>query len=341
MADPNRNICPDYKEPEYDDAHIIFTVEGKTDAEAAAILRNLWRFNNTKAIEAWDRQREAETEARCQQEEQEEQEEERLRARREAEEEEAKQEERKKYKSKFAPISDRPLPSTALLLPSQHTLNKLRKGDYVPLYNFTNKGIHEAEEEGSGDDDLLTLVQTDKGPMFQTAAAAKAKKHKVKDEHLSWEEFGQASYRMLNSLRQQEWPEVRIEMIRDFWITLESHDWRHEPSNSRKKALLIYQGRVHRDWHKTLGTPDAFRLLLLNAEHLHEYHQEVLDSAYAAKIDTIQPVRIREPVLRTCANHSYHSLSSYPPPFFLLLSTPLSTLMPETTNYSLRVLMFK
>ena len=90
------------------------------------------------------------------------------------------------------------------MLPSQHTLNKLHKGDYVPLHSFTNKGIREAEEYGSRDDDLLTLVQTDKGPTFQTVASAKAKKHKVKDEHLSWEEFGQASYQMLNSLKQQE-----------------------------------------------------------------------------------------------------------------------------------------
>ena len=73
-------------------------------------------------------------------------------------EEEAKKEEKKKYKNKFAPVPNRPLPATALLLPSQHTLTKLRKGDYVPLYLFTNRGIREAEEDGSGDEDLLTLV---------------------------------------------------------------------------------------------------------------------------------------------------------------------------------------
>ena len=72
-------------------------------------------------------------------------------------------------------------------------LNKLCKGEYVPLYAFTNKGIREAEEDASDDEDLLTLVQTDKGPTFQTAATAKAKKHKVKDECLSWEEFSQAN----------------------------------------------------------------------------------------------------------------------------------------------------
>ena len=105
------------------------------------------------------------------------------------EEEEARMEERKKYKSKFTPVPDRLLPLAALL-PSQHTLTKLHKGDYVPLYLFTNKGVKEVEGDGSGDNDHLMLVQTDKSPTFRKAAAAKAKEHKVKDEHISWEEFG-------------------------------------------------------------------------------------------------------------------------------------------------------
>ncbi|KIK79827.1 hypothetical protein PAXRUDRAFT_16119 [Paxillus rubicundulus Ve08.2h10] len=118
-------------------------------------------------------------------------------------EEQAKQEERKKYKNKFAPIPNRLLPTTSLLLPLQHALNKLCKGEYVPLYFFTNKSIREAEDDGSGDKDLLTLVQMNKGPTFQTAASVKAKKHKVRDEQLSWEEFSQANYHMIVVMKQQ------------------------------------------------------------------------------------------------------------------------------------------
>ena len=173
----------------------------------------------------------------------------------------------------------------------QHALNKLRKGDYVPLFFFTNKGIREAEEDGSRDEDLLTLVQTDKGPTFQTAASAKAKKHKVKDEHLSWEEFSQAGYHMIAAMRQQEWPEEWVNMVRNFWIAFKTHTWRHNPSEYCKRALLLYQGRVRRDWHKTLRTSAAFRLLPLNEDRLNELHQELLDNAYAAKIDVVPTVR--------------------------------------------------
>ena len=81
-------------------------------------------------------------------------------------------------------------------------------------------------------------------------------------------------------------------MVRDFWVMLETHTWRHDTSDSQKKALLLYQGKVHRDWHKTLGTLDAFRLLPLWEDHLQDYHRELLDNAYAAKIDSIQMVCI-------------------------------------------------
>ena len=200
MADPNQEVCPDYALPEFDDARLLFTVDGKTDEEAATLLKNLWNLRNTKNIENWERQRAAEAQAARQVAELAEQEAEQQRVLREAEEAEAKKEEQKRNKNKYTPIPDRPLPDMALILPPQHALNKLRKGDYVPLYLFTNKGIRDAEEEGSGDKDLLTLVQMDKGPTFQTSASIRAKKYKVKDKALSWEEFGQASYRMLNAM---------------------------------------------------------------------------------------------------------------------------------------------
>ena len=290
MADPTQEWCPDYALPEFDDKRLVFTVDGKTDQEAVEILRSLWTIHHARNIENWENQCEASAEEERQRCEQAEQAEEQQRVLQLEEEEEAKKEEKKKYKNKFALIPDRPLPSTALLLPLQHALTKLRKGDYIPLYLFTNKGIREAEEDGSGDEDLLTLVQTDKGPTFQTSVSVKAKKHKIKDEALSWEEFREVNYRMQNAMRQQDWPAERLDMVRLFWPTIESHDWRHDPSEYRKRALLLYQGRVRRDWHKTLGMPDAFCLTPLHVGQLNDYHQELLNNTYATKIEAVRTV---------------------------------------------------
>ena len=46
--------CQNYLLPEFKEARLLFTVEGKTDVQAAALLRNIWDFNNNKAIETWD-----------------------------------------------------------------------------------------------------------------------------------------------------------------------------------------------------------------------------------------------------------------------------------------------
>ena len=212
------------------------------------------------------------------------------------------------------PIPNRSLPDTALILPPQHALNKLRKRDYVPLYLFTNQGIQEAEEEGSGDEDLLTLVQTDKGLTFQTSTSVREKKYKVKDEALSWEEFGQANYRMLSTMHQQEWPDDHLKMVRDFWVTIETHFWHHNSSEYHRCTLLAYQGRIRKDWHKTLGTTDTFRLLPLNAGRLNDYHQELLDNTYASKIEAIHVSKIFFSNAHTKAHpFSFLSFSSFSP----------------------------
>jgi hypothetical protein len=92
---------------------------------------------------------------------------------------------------------------------------------------------------------------------------------------------------MINTMRQQDWPKEHLDMVRHFWLTIESHDWRHNPCKYRKWALLIYQGKVRRDWHKTLGTLDTFCLLPLQIGCLKDYHQELLDNAYTTKIEVV------------------------------------------------------
>ncbi|KAG9310655.1 hypothetical protein JVU11DRAFT_9235 [Chiua virens] len=46
MNNPDPEAEPDFTLPEYTDARLIFTVEGKTDEEAAAPLKEVWHFNH-------------------------------------------------------------------------------------------------------------------------------------------------------------------------------------------------------------------------------------------------------------------------------------------------------
>ena len=118
-------------------------------------------------------------------------------------------------------------------------------------------------------------------------------------------------------------------MVCNFWIAFEMHTWRHDPSEYCKRALLLYQGRVHRDWHKTLGTSAAFHLLPLNENRLNELHQELLDNTYMTKIDAVPTVGALPHHFLTARTNDYvfSSLSLHsspcspcspfsPPPFY-------------------------
>ena len=93
MSNPHDEVCPDYLQPEFADARLVFTVEGKSEEEAANFLETIWQFNNNRDIEKWDNRREAAAEAERLAKENETIEEERQRTLREQETEAAKLEE--------------------------------------------------------------------------------------------------------------------------------------------------------------------------------------------------------------------------------------------------------
>ena len=51
MANPHLERCPDYMLPEFQEARFVFTVDGKTEEEAAAYLRSIWQINHDRAVE--------------------------------------------------------------------------------------------------------------------------------------------------------------------------------------------------------------------------------------------------------------------------------------------------
>ena len=63
MSNPHDEVCLDYLQPEFADARLVFTVEGKSEEEAANFLETIWQFNNNRDIEKWDNRREAAAEA--------------------------------------------------------------------------------------------------------------------------------------------------------------------------------------------------------------------------------------------------------------------------------------
>ncbi|KAI6095716.1 hypothetical protein F5141DRAFT_1012801, partial [Pisolithus sp. B1] len=83
-----------------------------------------------------------------------------------------------------------------IIIPSPIVVCKLHKGDFVELYYFTNKGLHNAElSMHSANDEALALLQMGDGlHSFIPLMAAQAKGTITADEDLSWEEFAEAAH---------------------------------------------------------------------------------------------------------------------------------------------------
>ncbi|KAG9314868.1 hypothetical protein JVU11DRAFT_3967 [Chiua virens] len=89
---------------------------------------------------------------------------------------------------------------------------------------------------------------------------------------------------MLRAMEQQDWPLEHINLMCDFWLALEGHDWRHGNCEYSKRALLLYQVHVRRQWHQTIATPLAFSLLPLNEYHLQTFQKKLRDAAVNTQI---------------------------------------------------------
>ncbi|KAI6017846.1 hypothetical protein EDC04DRAFT_2576650 [Pisolithus marmoratus] len=224
MNDPNLAIHPDFSTDEFIDARHHLTNEVVNDNQAVIILGTLWDINNMKEKQKWEahREREAQQELEAAEEAEEEC------CHLHDEEEVARVEDQKKNKAKFAPVCDHDIPSGPVNIPTPYTSCKLKKGEYCELYFFTNDGLAEVESlNPSIDDEAMTLLKANNGQHVWVPASStnQDKTSVIRDEDLSWEQFGEAAIRLINAMREHEWPEDRIQMHVTFWSALEEHPW--------------------------------------------------------------------------------------------------------------------
>ncbi|KAI6094262.1 hypothetical protein EV401DRAFT_1818148, partial [Pisolithus croceorrhizus] len=202
MEDPNLAIRPDFTSEDFADACLQLTNNVVDDEQASRILGTLWDIQNAKDIQRWNARRneEAQIARDCAEQATEEL---AQQQRHMCEEEEAVlAEEHKKNKAKYAPVPDVEVPSGPVNIPAPYATCKLKKGEYCELYFFTNAGLAEVELfNTSVDDEALTLLKSDNGQhIWVPASNTRDKSAVIKDEDLSWEQFGEASVCLLSAM---------------------------------------------------------------------------------------------------------------------------------------------
>ncbi|KAJ8589189.1 hypothetical protein M405DRAFT_818456 [Rhizopogon salebrosus TDB-379] len=280
--DPNTAIRPDFTTDLHQAARDQLVNNAVDEAQAAQILATLWNLNNDAAKERWaERLAEDERVAEAARLLAAEEEIQRLRAE-EEEQQAALDDEKKKNKTKYAPFRNVDIPSQPIIIPSFYASRKMKKGEFCELFYFTNSGLDDAIKSNLSADpeSLVMLPAADGQHQWIPAGAARDPKVAVtNDENLSWEEFNEAASRMINSMKENGWPDDRVNMHVQFWSALQNHRWRYSQDKIRQRALLVYQGQQRRRWHLTVGGPLSYSLARINQDLLDETKEELLDQS--------------------------------------------------------------
>ena len=163
--------------------------------------------------------------------------------------------------------------------PAMYTLNKLSNLEYVELDYFTTKGCREAAADSnkSVSQDTLTFTQVSDTFAIRPMAALRPSKQIRNDEDLSWEEMMDAKNVMLHFMAKSGiWEDEHATALASFYLNLDCHP-RKEQKNG-KMALLLYQGRVRREWFDTLKRNEGFNIALIEEDLLCTLAEEVNDA---------------------------------------------------------------
>jgi hypothetical protein len=273
LINPSSIQHPDYTLEFFEQTRIALVNENTTHDKAAAILANIWTASNATEKVIWQLQLDADNflaEAARQQDDE-------AHALREAEvvkeKEDMQKEERRKNQSKFLPIPDHPVPQHPPVIAAQSASRRMDKGDFVPLWYYTNKGLENAlSSYNSTDEDALTLLRhADGSTSLIPASATKESKGVINDQDIEWEDFCIAAPRMIEAMGRANWPRERILMMSEFWANLQEHPFRSSGAPYKQKALLVYQAEQRRLWHIAIATPHGgYNLSIINDQLLRD-----------------------------------------------------------------------
>ncbi|KIK73042.1 hypothetical protein PAXRUDRAFT_21293 [Paxillus rubicundulus Ve08.2h10] len=252
-----------------------------THEQAAQRLTNIWQAQNLVESQEWDLQQKENDEANRLGQEWHQKQEEECRHLLEEEQELARQEEQKKNRNKFLLYNKVPISSAIPKLPSALTVHKIKKGDYVEVYHFTNKGLAKVEVSSrSLNDDAFALTKDNNSHhSFIPIAAAKAKETIIPDKDHMWAEIDEAAPRLLLAMKENGWDKERVQSHLQFLMALSAHKFRHDADGYGMCALIVYQDIVRRRWHNLLSTMQLCDLAPIDKGMIKEIHDKLLYKA--------------------------------------------------------------
>ena len=236
------------------------------------------------------------------------------------EKEEQRKEEEKKNAIKYTHIPDRDVPTQPPVIASSIATHKLEKGKYMPLWYFTNTGLHDVMKSFSiVDEDTLSLVKwEDRSMALVPSLTSKESKALVEDQSLSWEDFSIAAPHMIEAMSHTRWPNERVQMMVNFWSNLTIHPYRSSGNPLEKSTLLLYQRKL---WHQAINSPGhSYNLSRINQELVKEMKDWLywIEREWKDAERDLVSIRLYHPILSPFANtilFIYLFSYNFAPPF--------------------------
>ena len=265
-VDPTQAVCPSFEDPKWEflrqsmvDAHQgdpPLTLEG-----APQRLKDTWACENLWKVEAWNVQLQQDKTEQDRLDKEACKAQEAQWVQQEKEDEElCKDVEKKKPKLGQFDQSHHVV-KWIRARPATYALNKLNNLEYVELDYFTTKGCREAAADSNKlvSQDTLTFTQTGDSFAIRPMAALRPLRHIRNDEDLSWEEMMDAKNIMIHFMaKSRAWQDEHTQSLVLFYVNLDGHQ-RKEQKNS-KKALLLYQSRMRREWFDAFKRDEGFNI---------------------------------------------------------------------------------
>lgn len=183
------------------------------------------------------------------------------------------------------------------LKPSAFAINKLRDMKYIELYCFTPAGCRDhANQRLSTADEAFgfTYGITPDGSASNslTLKPVSALAHPGKiipDENLTWEQVRDAKACFLRHVMEAGWDHKHVDALALFFINLDNHPSIITPEG--KQALVWYQAHAREDWHRKLGTADAFDISVLNDTLLSSFKKKADDASVQNNVALVSKSR--------------------------------------------------
>ncbi|KAF8555491.1 hypothetical protein OG21DRAFT_1483843, partial [Imleria badia] len=191
-------------------------------------------------------------------------------------------EECKKNKAKYNPVCDVPVPSGPIIIPCASAQVKMKK----------------VEKSATSQEDLDSSDLPISKPRDKKDDAYKL----IADEDLSWEDFLEATPRIVVSMRDNDWADDRIQMFVDFWTAIHRHPWRHASDRFSQQALRAYQAQQRRKWHLAAGTSHGWSLAKINQDVLQETRDVIIADAHQRELTALNEVNSTS-LHSSCPNH--------------------------------------